>query len=91
MPMMQNPTPLLTTAAVAGAAGLSRIQPVLAAEGALETTTIRPRRSRPSASLRGMSPTSFCAPRVSPISAMSICSRRQHLSKRWHAAGSILV
>jgi NitT/TauT family transport system substrate-binding protein len=41
MPMRQTRRRFLTTAALAGAAGLTRIQRVLAAEGALETTTVR--------------------------------------------------
>jgi NitT/TauT family transport system substrate-binding protein len=41
MPMRQTRRRFLATAALAGAAGLTRIQRVLAAEGALETTTVR--------------------------------------------------
>ena len=41
MPAMQTRRRFLTTLSVAGAAGLVRAPRVLAAEGALETTTVR--------------------------------------------------
>ena len=41
MPMTQTRRRFLTTLSLAGAAGLVRAPPALAAEGALETTTVR--------------------------------------------------
>jgi NitT/TauT family transport system substrate-binding protein len=41
MPMMQTRRRFLTTVSLAGAAGLVRVPPALAAGGALETTTVR--------------------------------------------------
>ena len=41
MPMMQSRRRFLTTLSLAGAAGLTRAPRALAAEGALETTTVR--------------------------------------------------
>jgi NitT/TauT family transport system substrate-binding protein len=41
MPMMQTRRRLLTTLSLFGAAGLVRAPPILAAEGGLETTTVR--------------------------------------------------
>jgi NitT/TauT family transport system substrate-binding protein len=41
MPTIQTRRRFLTTVALAGAAGITRIQRVMAAEGALETTTVR--------------------------------------------------
>jgi hypothetical protein len=41
MTIIQTRRRFLTTAGLAGAAGLTRIEEVLAVEGALETTTVR--------------------------------------------------
>ena len=92
MPTMQTRRRFLTTLSLAGAAGLVRAPPALAAEAPLETTTVRLVQELPaSASPRNMSPRSCCAPRASPSPLCRCAADRDESTKRSRAARSISV